>query len=58
MIKRLYHSHVNYVYIEAEKQEQINKANGESAAMVAVAEARAKGLQMVAKALGVQVSKW
>lgn len=31
---------------EAERQEQINKASGEAAAIKAVAEARAKGLQV------------
>lgn len=31
---------------EAEKQEQINKASGEAAAIRAVAEARAKGIQV------------
>ncbi|XP_019762475.1 stomatin-like protein 2, mitochondrial [Dendroctonus ponderosae] len=36
---------------EAEKQEQINKASGEAAAIRAVAEARAKGIQVVADAL-------
>lgn len=40
---------------EAEKQEQINKASGEATAMLAVAEARSKGLQIVARALSVQV---
>lgn len=37
---------------EATKQEQINKAAGEAAAIVAVADARAKGLQVIANALG------
>lgn len=36
---------------EAERMEQINKANGEAAAMLAVADARAKGLNVVAQAL-------
>ncbi|XP_071442512.1 stomatin-like protein stl-1 [Hetaerina americana] len=36
---------------EAEKQEQINKANGEATAILAVAEARARGLEMVGKSL-------
>ncbi|KAK0168964.1 hypothetical protein PV327_002720 [Microctonus hyperodae] len=36
---------------EAEKQEQINKASGEAAAILAVSEARAKGLQIIASAL-------
>ncbi|CAD7012136.1 stomatin-like protein 2, mitochondrial [Ceratitis capitata] len=36
---------------EAERQEQINKASGEAAAMLAVADARARGLQIVAKSL-------
>ncbi|KAJ8979710.1 hypothetical protein NQ317_015534 [Molorchus minor] len=37
---------------EAERQEQINKAAGEAAAILAVAEARSKGLKLVAEALG------
>lgn len=41
--------------VEAEKQEQINKASGEAEAMVAVANARAKGIRMVASALVNQV---
>lgn len=49
---------INFITIvEASKQEQINKANGEAAAVVAVAEARAKGLQVVANALGVADAK-
>ncbi|XP_046404577.1 stomatin-like protein 2, mitochondrial [Ischnura elegans] len=36
---------------EAERQEQINKATGEASAILAVAEARAKGLDMVGKSL-------
>lgn len=35
--------------IEAQRQEQINHANGEAAAMIAVAEARANGLTVLAK---------
>jgi len=42
---------------EAARQEQINQAAGEAAAVVAVAEARAKGLQVVANALGVTDAK-
>lgn len=34
---------------EAQRLEQINHANGEAAAMVAVAEARAVGLNKIAK---------
>lgn len=45
------------IIIEAARQEQINKATGEAAAVVAVAEARAKGLQVVANALGVTDAK-
>lgn len=45
------------INVEAERQEQINKATGEAAAVVAVAEARAKGLQVVANALGVADAK-
>lgn len=37
--------------IEAERQEQINKASGEAAAMLAVADARARGLSTIAKSL-------
>lgn len=40
---------------EAERQEQINKATGEAAALLAVAEARAKSLRMVADSLSSQV---
>ncbi|XP_013109418.1 stomatin-like protein 2, mitochondrial [Stomoxys calcitrans] len=36
---------------EADRQEQINKASGEAAAMLAVADARARGLQTLSKAL-------
>uniref|UniRef100_A0A1B0CTZ9 Band 7 domain-containing protein n=2 Tax=Lutzomyia longipalpis TaxID=7200 RepID=A0A1B0CTZ9_LUTLO len=36
---------------EAERMETINKANGEAAALLAIADARARGLQMVAKSL-------
>lgn len=47
----------NMLYIsEAEKQEQINKASGEAQAMLAVAEARARGLKMIANALADRVS--
>lgn len=42
---------------EAERQEQINKASGEAAAMLAIADARAKGLQIVAKSLNLQDGK-
>lgn len=35
--------------IEAQRLEQINHANGEAAAMIAVAEARANGLTVIAK---------
>lgn len=45
------------ITIEAARQEQINKATGEAAAVVTVAEARAKGLQIVANALGVADGK-
>lgn len=40
---------------EAEKQEQINQAAGEAAAMLAIAEARATGLKLVAASLGCQM---
>ncbi|XP_058815495.1 stomatin-like protein 2, mitochondrial [Topomyia yanbarensis] len=36
---------------EAQKQEEINRANGEAAALLAVANARAKGLTMVSESL-------
>ncbi|OXU19051.1 hypothetical protein TSAR_001366 [Trichomalopsis sarcophagae] len=39
---------------EADKQEQINKASGEAEAMLAVAAARAKGLEIVASSLGAE----
>lgn len=45
------------ITVEAARQEQINQATGEAAAVVAVAEARAKGLQVVANALGVTDAK-
>jgi hypothetical protein len=41
---------------EAERQEQINKASGEAQAMLAIAEARAKGLELVAKPLKTKVT--
>lgn len=40
---------------EAERQEQINKASGEAQAMLAIAEARAKGLELVARPLKTKV---
>lgn len=40
---------------EAEKQEQINKAAGEAAAMLAIADARATGLKLVAGSLGTKM---
>lgn len=40
---------------EAEKQEQINKAAGEAQAMLAVAEARSRGLKLIAHALADRV---
>lgn len=42
--------------IEAERQEHINKASGEAAAMIAVADARARSLQAIAKSLAYAVS--
>lgn len=39
------------LHAEAQRLEQINHANGEAAAMVAVAEARAVGLNKIAKSL-------
>jgi hypothetical protein len=41
---------------EAERQEQINKASGEAQAMLAIAEARAKGLELVARPLKTTVT--
>lgn len=39
-----------FLYVtEAQRMEQINHANGEAQAMLAVAEARAKGLSIIAK---------
>lgn len=43
--------------IEAERQEQINKASGEANAMLAVADARARGILTIAKSLQDMVSK-
>lgn len=40
---------------EADKQEQINRADGEALALLAVAQARAKGLDLIAKSLENQV---
>lgn len=40
---------------EADKQEHINRAVGESSAVIALAEARAKGLNLVAKSLATKV---
>lgn len=37
--------------LEAEQQEQINKAQGEANALLAVAEAKAKGIRLIADAL-------
>lgn len=36
---------------EAEKQEQINRASGEATAIMAVSEAKAKGIRLVANSL-------
>lgn len=43
--------------LEAQRMEQINHANGEAAAMIAIADARAKGLNTVAKSLQYKVLK-
>lgn len=40
---------------EAQRMEQINHANGEAAAMLAVADARAKGLNIISKSLMLRV---
>jgi hypothetical protein len=51
------HSPFIVLYIsEAERQEQINKASGEAQAMLAIAEARAKGLELVARPLKTEVT--
>ncbi|XP_066582310.1 stomatin-like protein 2, mitochondrial [Prorops nasuta] len=42
---------------EAEKMEQINKASGEASALMAVADARAKSLEMIANALQIHNGK-
>jgi hypothetical protein len=42
--------------LEAERQEQINKASGEAQALLAIAEARAKGLELVARPLKTKVT--
>lgn len=42
---------------EAQRMEQINHANGEAAAMLAVADARAKGLNIISKSLMQRVSR-
>lgn len=40
-----------FYYLEADQQEQINKAQGEANALLAVAEAKAKGIRLIADAL-------
>ncbi|XP_033215047.1 stomatin-like protein 2, mitochondrial [Belonocnema kinseyi] len=42
---------------EAQKQEQINKADGEAAAILAIAQSRARGLEIVANSLGFKDGK-
>jgi hypothetical protein len=42
--------------LEAERQEQINKASGEAQALMAIAEARAKSLELVARPLKTKVT--
>jgi len=37
--------------VEADQQEQINRAQGEANALLAVAEAKAKGIRLIADAL-------
>lgn len=44
-------------FAEAQRMEQINHANGEASAMLAIADARAKGLEIVSKSLSLQVTK-
>ena len=41
---------------EAEKMEQINRADGEATALLAIAEAKARGLEVIAKSLQCRVS--
>lgn len=43
---------------EAQRMEQINHANGEAAAMLAVADARATGLNIISKSLMLRVSSY
>lgn len=38
-------------WTEAEQQEQINRANGEARAILAVADAKAKSIEVIAKAI-------
>lgn len=42
-------------FAEAEQQEKINKANGEATALLTVANAKAKGLEIIAKSLSHEV---
>jgi len=44
-------SFLKILNVEAEQQEQINRAKGEANALLAVAEAKAKGIQLIADAL-------
>ena len=46
-----------FYFPEAQKQEQINQADGEAAAILAVAQSRAKGLEIVANSLGFKDGK-
>lgn len=50
-----WYSFITIYFVEAQRMEQINHANGEAAAMIAVAEARAEGLNIVSKSLMLQV---
>lgn len=44
-------------FLEAHKQEQINQADGEAAAILAIAQSRARGLEIVANSLGFKDGK-
>lgn len=48
---------IYYIIKEAARQEQINKATGEATALISVAEARAKSLQLVANSLSLKDAK-
>lgn len=45
----IFNFHINAYFSEAQRTEQINHATGEAAALLAVAEARAKGLNIISE---------